>query len=478
MCSRNYASVERGASAKSASLRPAGDGRGGGSPTLPALLAPALLALALLTLAVGCGGDGRGEIRVVTDPPGAAVACNGKRFEGTPLAIGRLPAGTYLLVAEKEGFRTERRSVNLAEGQRTIVELRLEPETALALIQSDPPGAEVKFDGAFRGRTPFFLTDLPLGEYRIVFERPGYLPREVVERFADRGPRLVRVDLVPNTGRLTVRSTPPGAAVLVNGAPRGTTPCEIEDVPAGDAVQVEIQRDGFEPFAETVTLAARQTREITAILRPFPTRLEVVSIPPGARVYVQNQYRGVTPLRLNDVQPGEVRLRAEMPGYETAVRTIQLRARNPVVEEFRLVKNSGKLVIITEPAGVKVFLNGEEKGETRPGANPMISEPLEVDLLPPGAYRVSLLRAGYQHPPRVVRIEANAVVDLHERMTRRFVPDTLVRIRAAAGEIVRDGMLIKVLPDGGVELQTDAGGATIIIPADEILAREPLRPRN
>ncbi len=465
MCNRNCASVDRGKE-KNREIAERGE------------FFRRWVVAALLALAAGCHGDGRGEIRVVTDPPGAAVLCNGVRHEGTPLAISRLPAGAYLLVAEKEGFRTERRSVNLAEGQRTLVELRLEPETALALIQSDPPGAEVKFDGAFRGRTPFFLTDLPLGEYRIVFERPGYLPREVVERFPDRGPRRVRVDLVPNTGRLVVRSLPPGAAVLVNGAPRGTTPCEIEDVPAGDAVQVEIQRDGFEPFVETISLTARQTREITANLRPFPTQLEVVSIPPGARVYVQNQYRGVTPLKLNDLQPGEVRVRAEMQGYETLARTIQLRARVPAVEEFRLVKNSGKLVVITEPAGAKVFLNGEEKGETKPGPNPMISEPLEIDLLPPGNYRVTLLRAGFQHRPREVRVEANTVVDLHERMTRRFVPDTRVRIRGAAGEIVRDGMLLNVLPDGSVELQTDAGGATIIIPADEILAREPLRPRG
>jgi hypothetical protein len=401
------------------------------------------------------------------------VVCNGVRYEGTPLVIPRLPAGGYLLTVDLEGHRTERRSVNLAEGQQLVLDLPLEAETALVLVESDPPEAEVQFNGAFRGRTPFYLNDLPFGEYRIAFERPGYLPREVVERFDGRPPRRIRVELVPNTGRLIVRSSPEGARITVNGAERGVTPGTVEDVPAGEAI-VEIALDGFEPFTETVTLAARQTRELTTSLKPFPTQLSVVSLPPGARIYVNNQYRGESPLRLTDLQPGEVRLRAEMRGYETTARSIQLRASAPAVEEFRLVKNSGKLVMITEPPGVKVFLNGEEKGETTASANPMISDPLEIDLLPPGEYRLSLLRPGFQYTPRTVRIEANAVVDLHERLARRFVPDTRVRM----GDIVRDGMLLRVRPDGGIELQMDAGGMVIIIPADEITSREPLRPRE
>ena len=427
-------------------------------------------------LASGCGPRGAGEIRVVTEPPGATVFCNGVRYDVTPLALTRRPPGLHLIVAEKEGFRTARRSVTLLEGQRLLLELRLEPETALVRVESEPPGAEVQLNGAFRGRTPFFIHDLPFGEHRFHFEKPGYLPRDIVERFDSRPPRDLRVELVPNVGRLVARSVPAGARVRVNGAERGVTPCEIEDVAAGD-VAVEIELDGFETYAETFPIAARQTREVAATLKPFPTQLSVVSLPPGARLYVNNQYRGDTPQKLTDLQPGEVRLRVEKPGYETAARTIQLRSRTPAVEEFRLTKNSGKLVVITEPPNVKVFLNGEEKGETLPGANPMISEPLEIDLLPPGEYRLSLLRPGFQHAPKTIRIAANAVVDVQERLARRFVPDTRVRIRGASGEMIRDGMLINVLPDGAIELQLES--RTIMrIEADEIISREPLPPRN
>lgn len=435
-----------------------------------------IAALALLGLAAGCGPRGAGEIRIVTDPPGATVICNGERFAMTPLTLPRRAPGPYLIVAEKEGYRAARRSLTLLEGQRLLVELRLEPETALVLIESTPPEADVLLDGAFRGKTPLFVTDLPFGEHRLRFEKPGYLPREIVERFESRPPRQVRVELVPNVGRIVARSTPPGARVIVNGAERGVAPCEIADVPAGEAM-VEFVMDGFEPHTETVTLAPQQTREIAATLRAFPTQLTVVSIPPGARLYVNNRYRGETPQKITDLQPGEVRLRVEMAGYETAARTIQLRSRDPAVEEFRLTKNSGKLVVITEPPNVKVFLNGEEKGETRRGPNPVISEPLEIDLLPPGEYQLRLLRPGYLHTPRTIRIAANAVVDVQEKLVRRFVPDTRVRIRGAAGEMVREGMLINALPDGAIELQLETG--TIMrIEAGDILSRETIAPRN
>ncbi len=428
-------------------------------------------------LATGAGCGPRGEIRVVSDPPGAIVICNGVRYDtGTPLVIPKRAAGLYCLTVEKEGYRPARRSITLLEDQRVVVEFRMELETALLLIESDPPGADVQMDGTFRGRTPFFVADAPLGEHRFVFEKPGYLPREVVERAEDRLPRRVRVELVPNTGRVVVRTTPPGATVRINGSERGLTPCEVENVPAGDVV-VEASLEGYEPFTETFELSARQTREIAATLKPFPTQLIVVSIPERARLYVNNQYRGETPQKITDLQPGEHRLRVELRGYETAARSIRLQSRVPVTEEFRLAKNSGKLVVVTEPAGVKVFLNDEEKGETRAGANPMISEPFEIDLLPPGEYRLSLLRSGFQHAPRTVRIEANAVATVHEKMTRRYVADVRVRIRGTTGEIVREGMLIRTLPDGSVELMLETG-TIMLIPADEVVAREPLHPRN
>jgi hypothetical protein len=48
-----------------------------------------------------------------------------------------------------------------------------------------------------------------------------------------------------------------------------------------------------------------------------PGTLEIVSNPPNAPVYVDSQYRGMTPLILSDIPPGKHTLELRMNGFET-----------------------------------------------------------------------------------------------------------------------------------------------------------------
>ena len=437
-----------------------------------AALAAAALARGLAGCDTGPGGDG--QIRVSTDPPEAAITCNGVAAEASPTTITRLLPGTYLIVAEKPGYQPARKSVSILEGGRGSVDLKLEPAFGLVLVDSKPQGADVHVDGAFRGRTPFFMTDLVPGTHRFAFSLAGHLNREVEEIVADRVPRKVLAELPTNAGKLMVRSTPPGAAVRLNGVDRGKTPLEITDAPSGENT-VEILMDGYKPLTEKVAVQAQETKEVAGVLQAIPTTLQIVSIPPGARIYVNNQFRGEAPVTLTDLPPGEQRLRAELAGFETAARSVSLLQQSAVVEEFRMQKNSGKIVVVSDPPGAKVFLNGEERGVTVAPATGLVSEPFEIDLLPPGAYTIQLHRTGYGHTPKSITVAPNAVVDLHEKMVRRFVPDTRIRMRMeSGGEIVREGMMLRKMPDGTIELQLDTG--TIMkIPQAQVVAIEPLK---
>jgi hypothetical protein len=433
-------------------MRTAGDRAGRGRRRAAA-------AAALLALAAGCdaGRTGRGQIQVTTVPEGAQIECNGRRYDSSPVAIPRLPSGTYLISATRPGHLEARQNVSLLEGQRVAVELRLEPLEGLALIVSQPPGAKVTLDGAFRGTTPFFVHDLAFGEHRLQFAAAGHLPMNIVVDVKDRVPQKIQADLVADAGQLVVRSEPAGATVRLNGAERGVTPCDIPDAPSGENT-IEVVLEGYAPHVEKLSLRAQERREIAASLKALPTTLRIVSVPPGARVYVDNQFRGEAPLTLGDLAPGTHRVRAEMPGHEPSARDVSLLRETPVVEEFRMVKNSGKLVLVTEPAQATVYIDGVESGVTPPSPRSnVVSLPLEIDFLAPGAHQLQLQRSGYVHRPVSFTIEANGVTDLHQKMSRRYVADTRIRIKAASGAIVREGMLLKKDPAGDVELQLESG---------------------
>jgi len=70
---------------------------------------------------------------------------------------------------------------------------------------------------------------------------------------------------------LEIRSQPPGAHVFVDGTPSGLrTPTVLTGLAAGSRVQVRLDKPGYEPVTEQVTLADGQARVISLTLRESP----------------------------------------------------------------------------------------------------------------------------------------------------------------------------------------------------------------
>jgi serine/threonine-protein kinase len=73
------------------------------------------------------------------------------------------------------------------------------------------------------------------------------------------------------TATLEIRSQPPGAHVFVDGTPSGLrTPTVLTGLSAGSRVQVRLDKPGYEPVTEQVTLADGQARTISLTLRESP----------------------------------------------------------------------------------------------------------------------------------------------------------------------------------------------------------------
>ncbi len=443
---------------------------------LAAAIRPAILAMVLVATA-GCDRISSeradwGQIRVNSSPSGASLFINGQAWDATPTTVTRLASGAHLLELRKEGYRTARRTVVLLPGRRAAVDITMEPLNALILVESVPPSAEVEINGNFRGVTPLLLTDVPLGTHRLLFRAPGFQPKTMEVSAMDRIPRRVQALLTSDAATLSVVSTPTGATVFVNGARQGETPCTVDRVPAGEA-NIELTLEGFYPHREKRALRAGDALTIDVALRPQPSVVRVVSIPDGARVYLNDEYAGVTPMVISNLPPGAHRVRAEAKGHEPAARTVRVPPAGAITEEFRLTRNSGTLILVTEPAGVEVFVDGERQGVTISAVSAVVSDPFVVDWLPRGPHTVQLARTGYTHSPVRIQIESGQVVNLHEKMTRRFIPDTLVRTGIQPQD-VRTGALIRQHPNGDIVLET-APGITVTIRKAEILSIEPLR---
>lgn len=414
------------------------------------------------------------QVHIKTTPEGAQVEVDGTARGAAPTTVGNLAPGRHLAIARKDGYTEQRRSFTLLDGQALNLDLTLQEITGLVLVHTEPAGAEVSLNGAFRGRTPLLMPNFPLGNHRLNLALAGHFTREVEVNVKDRTPQWVKVDMVADSATLNVTSEPEGAQVTVNGASRGVTPCRLEKLATGSA-EIAVKLDGYAEYRETIKLSPGEAYEVRANLRAQPGSLEIVTIPAKARVYVDNQFRGDSPVSLATLPPGEHRVRVELKGYETDARTVRVRAGEQTTEEFRLANNSGLLVLVTEPPGVRVFVDGNDLGVTAPAAAGVVSEALRIDTLARGEHTLQLQKTGYTYNPRRFTIETDKAVTLHERLVRVFNPDTEVRTRDATGaETVQTGVLLREYPSGDLEMETRPG-VIVRIAARTIVDRRTLR---
>jgi hypothetical protein len=128
---------------------------------------------------------------------------------------------------------------------------------------------------------------------------------------------------------MLIRSTPADADVLVNGTLRGKTPLALRDLALG-SYTIRVARDGYAAEERTLQLTTRRPTSSTTINlrseKTGPGGLNVQSRPPGARVFVNDQPAGSTPIVIPDLSAGSATVRIELEGYKPWTTTVRVAA--------------------------------------------------------------------------------------------------------------------------------------------------------
>ena len=397
------------------------------------------------------------SMEIISEPEGAEIFVDNESRGIAPITCNVEP-GEHLVAAEKDGCVGPSKTVKVGDNTEKIsVTLQLEQIFGLVLIHSQPDGATVVIDGADRGKTPMLITDLPRGNYRVSFQKAGYLPMEKAIEVADRTPQKLSVVLRSDSATVKVTSTPAGATVLIGGIARGTTPCTINDVPPGKN-EILLRLDGYKPHKQLVTLRSGREVELDAPLEAVPGSIMIHSIPAKAMVYINGERRGNAPLTIEDLEPGTYRIRAELSGYLPLLRNVEVIQGKAASEEFRLERNSGLLELVTQPAGVQVFIDGVDMGITTAGEgeSDAVSDRFRVDTLEPGAHTVQLTKKGYESETITVAIEKDMTATINPKLKRLFIADTILRTGDGPNETYI-GVLKQEFDNGDVLMELAPG---------------------
>jgi formylglycine-generating enzyme required for sulfatase activity len=211
---------------------------------------------------------------------------------GTTPAALEVEAGARTIEIRKGGHKPANRSIRIIAGEAVdLGVIALEPEDGRLAIASQPSGATVTVGSEYRGTTPLDLTVTPDVPLELRVSLAGHRTYTTGVTVAS-GKRLeVRATLEMFTGEVIITSQPPGAELLIDGAPRGRTGQTVELEARRHTIEVLL--DGYVPFRTTITPEPGLTQAVRATLKPAGVagQPQTISSPQGTELVLINPGR-------------------------------------------------------------------------------------------------------------------------------------------------------------------------------------------
>jgi hypothetical protein len=286
-----------------------------------------------------------GYLSISSSPSGAIVYIDGIYKGVSPLTV-TLPAGPHSIRMVMSGYNAWSGSTTVNAGQTTSVSASLDPTVTYGYlsVSSSPSNADVYINGVYKGDTSFTIGLNP-GTYQVMVKKSGYTSYSTTATVNTGTTTSVSANLQPSANAyVQIASYPSGAAVYIDGSYVGNTQYSTASNPnymdagpftPGTSHTLLFTLDGFNPYSTSFILSSGETRTISVTMVPVTpvittATLQISSDPSGASVYVDNVFRGVTPVNLNDITAGTHTVLLQNIGYDDWSQSISFSAGQTV----------------------------------------------------------------------------------------------------------------------------------------------------
>ncbi len=273
-------------------------------------------------------------------------------------------------------------------------------------ITSEPPGAEVIFDGKVRFKTPSLRTNVPTGPHTLLVSLPNH--EDEIREFAltNVGPLDVKIVLKRLSGQVSIESKPDKSAFVLKGTGsdafelRGQTPFKTNL--ALGRYTVTLARPGHTDKVENLTVEAGGSHSVSY---EFPLGgMLLESTPPGLAFEVfrgpTRLFAGVTPTNFTDLPAGSYRVTMKRDGFAPFDDTVAVLKSLLTPMKWNSTDNvvRGAFSLATTPANASAIIEGQAPRYT----------PALFTGLTPGKYQVTLRLDGYEPATREIEVKGGA----------------------------------------------------------------------
>ena len=212
----------------------------------------------------------------------------------------------------------------------------------------------------------------------------------------------------PMQGALIVGTHPKGAEIFIDDKPAGKSPVTLALLEG--QYKIVARLDKHKDGVSRVIVRPKKETEVSLRLAPYPGTINVKSQPDGAKVFINDREKGVTPLKLAlAVIKGGYSVRVEKDGFESVSRKVDLKPKEDAILDFELKKLMGTLAVASTPEKAEISIDGEPGG----------ASPVELKL-PVGKYKVGARLEGYEVAEKLVSVKAKEKSEVNLALVKTF----------------------------------------------------------
>jgi len=225
-----------------------------------------------------------GDVSIGSIPEGARVSVDGKPVGETPLTVQLLP-GSYSLELSADRYKTWQTQLTVQSNEPQVLDnIKLLPADGILALSSSPPGANVTVGDGYVGRTPLKVPLVPQATHLVHISKAGYEKATRKVSVSSAQVKELTVELVPIKGVVYLMVEPKDAKLFVNGESWGPIRPEFRLIAVEH--QLEIRKEGYEPFITKITPRPGFPQEVrVALKKEVPEK-----VAPPSQIKAHNGY--------------------------------------------------------------------------------------------------------------------------------------------------------------------------------------------
>ena len=316
------------------------------------------------------------------------------------------------------------------------------PITGYISISSNPSGASIYLDYSYKGTTPITLEDVTTGSHNVKLKKSGYSDIYKTVTVYEDTTTSISETLVMETGAISISSNPSGVKVYLDNLFKGSTPITLKDVTTGTHT-IKLVKSGYDDFSDSVTVISGRTEYVSETLVMKTGAISISSNPDGADVYLDNLFKGSTPITLKDVTTGTHTVKLIKSGYNDFSDSVTvISGRTEYISET-LVMKTGAINIYSNPSGAEIYVNGDYVGTT----------PNTIHNLTQSSYKIKLTKSGFNDISKTITVNPDQTTYVSESLSIQ-TGDISISSNPSGADVYLDDTYTGITP---LKIETSVG---------------------